>query len=685
MADEGQVVGFGWRNRNVEAAPEDAEESVLDAAGSERLRALARRAIEGENDRPAALPVGGPAITTLAANPFAELELDIAADAGAINEAFDRLSFEPGRDEAALTAARAALMAPRERLAAELRWVTGLPRPTMDALRVALRSRDVETLAAIHARATGAGRFNLAFALFECDSSDVQAGLGAIMDAREVDPDALLDALDEARFAAREREIDRALFDECLADWARHAGASVALSFAGQASGRMALARGLQVHARPNGRFDAGFREALLGAYAGEVARALDQSQGRIEDAIKTLRAEPDNAMGATSLLTALDIWSGLRRPIQVHEAARGLDDPASGEIFAAVRSLAIELSNDHDQYEIALRLGRALLSSFALVPIHRAALEREFPTLIGNAAVKRAGQLHEMAIADLKGFARQVKAGGLDRSGGLAGSIATLVEDVADLKDGNALEAVFGCLRDIAIQLNNVGHDREAAYAMIAWLSAHGPPAAVAQRLEEDLRHFGIHADIAVRDAVRAESPAPPQSRSQAEAEPRSPAGFGRARPSGQVTAPAVHGSTGKPAPPPRHTPAPDQPVPPRLPPSAGGDEKKPFKMLQAIVIVVVLSAFIFARHERKMERLREARGESEEVQPAPPTQAERDALARRNSDHLDQIMDKLRRERAASSSYAPAPAATPPAVEVEAEQRGPSASGATIEVRQP
>ncbi len=679
-------MGFGWRNRDGATTPEEAEEPALDAAASERLRALSRRAAQSESERPSPASATNAALT-LASNPFAQLELDVAADTPAINEAYDRLSFEPGRDEAALTAARAALMAPRERLGAEVRWVSGLPRPTMEALRAALRSYDLQALAAIHGKASGVGRFNLAFALFESDPADAQAGLGAIADARDVDADALLETLDEARFAAREREIDRILFDECLADWARHAGASVALAFAGNASGRMALARGLQAYAQPQGRFDASFREALLGAYSGEVARALDQSQGRIEEAIKALQAEPESAMWATTLLTSLDIWSGLRRPIQIHEAARGLDDPASGQIFASVRSLAVDLSNDHDQFEVALRLGRALLSCFALVPIHRAALERELPTLIGNAAVKRANQLHEWAIAELRGFARQVKAGGLDRSSGLAGSIATLIEDVADLKDGNALEAVFLTLRDISIQLNNQAHDRDAAYAVLVWLAAHGPPAAVAKRIEEDLLHFGIRADVAIRDAGEDEPP-PSQVKAEPQTEQRSPAGFGRAAPGRPST--AAH--AGRPTPPPRHDPSPPPPPPQRAPVADDREpgQKKTGETVRGIVIVLFF-LFIAGRmmggFSATSEKSEPAAAETSTARPQPLlSDAERAAQTQRTRERREEILRRLREEdRRSLSQPAPAPLEAPPAVEFDRERPGPSASGATIEVQQP
>ena len=505
----GRNLGFGWRKRNHRDAAADQDSALADAnaAASERLRALARRATQGEIEPPSAVIANVPALA-LAANPFALLDLEIASGVQAINSAYDQLSFEHGRDEAALAAARAALMSPRERLIAEIRWMPGLPSPTIKPLCAALRANDASTLTAIRGKAAGIARFNVAFALFEAAPTDTQAALGTIAAAHDVEHEALLDALDEARFTAREREIDRCLFDECLDDWAQHTGNKIAIVFAANPIGRLKLVHQLQEQAASRGRFATSFREAMLRSYAGEVARSLDGLQQQIHDAIAALNAEPGNPIWTTSLQTSLEMWSGLRRPIQIHEAARGLDDPASAEIFSAVRSLAVSLSNDHSEFEAALRLGRALRSSFALVPRHHFELQRDLPTMIGNAAMRRAKQLHERATDDLRSFARQVDAGGLDRAAGLTGSIAALVEDVADLAAGDALEGVFFCLRDIGIGLNNVAQERSAACALLKWLGTQEPPATVAQKLEEDLRHFGIDADIPVRATSPSASP---------------------------------------------------------------------------------------------------------------------------------------------------------------------------------
>lgn len=624
-------MGFGWRDREIKA--DDTTDAALDGVSADRLRALTRRAAQAEQaPASAATAPLQHARPALADNPFALLELPIAAGMAEIGDAYDRLSFEPGRDEAALSAARAALMAPRDRLAAEIAWAPGLARLSLEALIAALRSNDATTLQSLHGKLSGLARLNIAHALLNMNPADVQAAVAILSDAGDVDADTVLEALDEARFAAREREIERSLFEECLDSHARTLGGQAALAFAATATGRAALTRALQTMAPAAGRFDTGLRDALLSGYGREIAQALDQSHARIMTSIEALKTDPASQGTATSLLTTLDIWSNLRRPMQLHEAARGLDDPASGEIFAAVRSLSVALSNEHEQYEIALRLARALLSSFALVPIHRVALERELPTLIGNVAVKRAKQLHEMALAQLKPFARQIEAGGLEGAGGLAGSINALIADVECLKNDAALDLVFLALRDIAIQMHNHGHERRAAYAMIVWLTRQSPPRDVAQKLEEDLRHFGVQADVVVREEA-GDAPAP-----------RAPTQFGR---------------SGSPPsrPPETRAPPPTLPSEPRQRPVRPA--KRSFGFVRGFIAVIVLLSLIYGRAAQKAERRREnaaaiERGDGPAVAAMPATPSysvpSRTSVVRDRAE-AEALLDRLR-ERSAQDN---------------------------------
>ncbi|WP_144033555.1 hypothetical protein [Sphingomonas guangdongensis] len=439
------------------------------------------------------------AVTTLARNPFALLGVEPSATTAAINDALDERSFEPGADPAILTAARARLMAPRERLASEIGWLPDLPLPTVAATRRALATGDMATLRSVRDKATGISRVNLSVALVEAGATAPDDLTLIVADAQGVAADVLLDRLDDARFKAHGREIERETYYELLGERAREIGLLAAPLFAASVTTRAALTQVLKEQPPAVSGFGATLRDELLRSYGDQIAAVLDGAQGRITATLAAMRAQPEQEVHAGTLLSTLDYWSSLRRPIQIHEAARGLDDPASADIFTHVRELILQHSNEHRQYEIALRLAKALRACFAHVPIRRAALERELPTLVSNATCRRAEQLHFRALANLETFAREVERGCLERGGGTAGAFAALFDDADDLNE-EGLTNLFLALRELGVKLHNELEARAASRAVTMWLGGQPAPADIAAKLEQDLQHFGLSWTVPVR-----------------------------------------------------------------------------------------------------------------------------------------------------------------------------------------
>lgn len=492
-------MGF-WARRQPAVESEPVDDAEVEAT-SARLRRMRERSSSADA---AQTGTSGPSKISecaLARNPFALLKVDITATDEAINDALDELSFEPGSDPATLTAARAMLMAPRERLSAELSWLLDLPAPTIAATCRALADGDLATLRSVREKAAGISRINLAVALVEAGVATPDDLTRIVADAQSVAPEPLLDRLDDTRFKARGREIERDMFDEVLHARAREIGALLAPLFAAGVNTRAALTQALKDQPPALAGFGATLRDELLRSYGDQIAAMLDGAQARITATLAAMREQPDQAVHVGTLLSTLDYWSSLRRPIQIHEAARGLDDPASAEIFTSVRELILNYSNEHEQYEIALRLAKALRTCFARVPIRRAALERELPTLISNATCKRADHLHFRALANLSGFAREVDRGCLESRTGLAGAFAALFDDADDLNE-NGLSNLFIGLRDIGVKIHNELEARSTSKAITLWLARQPAPAEIAQKLEDDLKHFGLAYPVTIRPA---------------------------------------------------------------------------------------------------------------------------------------------------------------------------------------
>ena len=554
-----------WRNRAAQDA-EDATETdpEAEAAAIGRLRRVVGRA-DGRDAPVAAAAAAAPecfARGGLTGNAFAVLGVAPDASAQAISDAVDDLSFEPGHDPEQLNAARAALMSARDRLGEELGWLPEMSPALTAQVRAGLKAGDVAAVTAARDATIGLARLNLSLALAVAVPGEVERATRVISDGQAWDSNATLGLLGEARARAGFRPIDDDLYDAAVRERAVAVAQALAPLFAATTSARAALTKAMQSaaggSAGAGGGFAAMFLDEVMRCYAAGIDPALEAAAAKIGAAAEALKARPGDQGQAIALTAGLEIWSSLRRPVQVHEAARGLDDPASASIFESVRSLTVMLSNEHDEYDIALRLARALIASFALVPFHRAALEQQLPTLIGNVLAKRLRQACARALASHAAFAREVVAGGLERTTGMAGAVAAAFADASETRSEDR-GAFFLIVRGLAVDLCNEHRERRAALAIMQWLLLLDPPMDVRDKLTADVQQLGGEAPVPAYHPAPARRPA-------GDGEAPAPGSFGRANRGGSApSTPQGGGSSAAWVPPPPEMPPPWQPTPGR------------------------------------------------------------------------------------------------------------------------
>jgi hypothetical protein len=111
--------------------------------------------------------------------------------------------------------------------------------------------------------------------------------------------------------------------------------------------------------------------EALNGivrAYAQSIGPELSRDEERVKAACDSLRAQPTNAHSIAAIAEAVRDWRAMGASLMALEAHKDRDYARARELFHQVRGLAIDLANDHQQYDLALSLTKVALEALCLL-----------------------------------------------------------------------------------------------------------------------------------------------------------------------------------------------------------------------------------------------------------------------------------------------------------------------------
>lgn len=104
-----------------------------------------------------------------------------------------------------------------------------------------------------------------------------------------------------------------------------------------------------------------------------KLAEAIRQAAPKGESSVEPL---------VDKLIQVVRKWDSVAQPIQLSAKARGLDHDLSHEVANAIRSLGVELFNQHDMIDTANRLTRILQELFAELPEIVEKLDQDLETL---------------------------------------------------------------------------------------------------------------------------------------------------------------------------------------------------------------------------------------------------------------------------------------------------------------
>ena len=321
----------------------------------------------------------GATATQIHQNPFFVLGASTRDDRRRILELADQRSLEI--DDDVCQKARSQLTSPRQRLTAEIAWLPGIsPRKAAELLstleRAPLslrRASGLPTLANLNLAAAAFGSAGEVIdpadiADFIIEISNLVERLDPADVARDINEDravsgfAEVRALDqvEAELAERKRHVRNCIrdaLDRMPADKLVTA-MTIAVETATSAG---------QAHAPE-------LIDDLVDSYEVETKGFLDKEADNIARLVDAARNAAHSGESAIlPLIDKIEIvarnWDMAAQPIQLSAKARGLDHEPSRSVAFKIRSLAIELFNEHDLLEQSGRLTKLLLDLFSEIP----------------------------------------------------------------------------------------------------------------------------------------------------------------------------------------------------------------------------------------------------------------------------------------------------------------------------
>jgi hypothetical protein len=323
--------------------------------------------------------VDPPEKTELEQSAFAILGATLRDNRQRLIELSEEAALE-GHEEAA-TAARAQLINPRTRLAAEIGWFPGTSPAKVAALTSGLRKSPGMVRAARGLNAlTVANLMASAVELIDpAMSAEEWAGwlVGLAEAADAIDAEQVLRDINEERAVAGFPEVrDVALVEAALTERRRHYK-DVTLAALEQVPSSVlvdALTAAVE-EATSGGELHAPLLiEEIASSYEVRAAHAIDKGAAGISDLVEVVRrsapaGEPSVATNVARLERAVRSWDKLAQPVQLIMKSRGQEHEASKKLAYEVRSLCIDLVNEHGFIEQGSRLTTILSEVFAELP----------------------------------------------------------------------------------------------------------------------------------------------------------------------------------------------------------------------------------------------------------------------------------------------------------------------------
>ena len=365
-------------------------------------------------------PRQGP-VTRLEANPFAVLGASVRDERRRLVELTDRGALMG--DEVACRSALTTLSNPRTRLAAEVSWLPRVAPARSETLLTTVKDapasvRDVAglpSLAVSNLLAAAIERLDIEQTADEWTRWIVAlARASHAIDASEV----MRDINEDRSISGIPPVSGQQLVEEALADQRRYHRGTIIDAMKRMKSRTLldAFTRAVQ-DTTTNGRDPAPPLVEELGAeYELQASAALSKgADGLVKVIDATRQAAPLGRDAVDRHLSVIETlarrWDVLAQPIQLLHMTRGLTHQASSRLAYAIRSLAVDLVNDHGMIDEGARLTHLLAEVFAELPDVVERLDQDAEALEGLSEQREAAKDNEAEWAKAITFSAEIGA----------------------------------------------------------------------------------------------------------------------------------------------------------------------------------------------------------------------------------------------------------------------------------
>lgn len=347
-------------------------------------------------------------------NAFYLLGVSPEAAAAEVADAFDDAVMDAPADEAKLQKAKNALAAPKKRLPEELLSLWGVPAGKWEQWLARDNPGEWGGLSSV-ARMNLSAHFLSAPSAGDYSDDLRRVMLGQIIEAQNDFLTIMPDIRAARKKAGMPPPSDEHFRESMRAVSEKHCQAAMCAIGTAKLPGR------IMTDVAEEWRYDKG--EA--GRFVTDLARAYDRwsilklrpIEKKLEQAMGVLQDGQVDESALDDIDRLLLEWDEYSQPMQLMSEAKGLDDPRSKELCEKLRSLVINLANEHNEHGAALHISNALSRTFPELPGVAGKLASDVSTLreLSADALPSHEDIRDLRNAiktarnDLAGFARSV------------------------------------------------------------------------------------------------------------------------------------------------------------------------------------------------------------------------------------------------------------------------------------